>query len=92
MNTIILLIIMLLNVYIWLVIAGVVVSWLVVFDVLNIRNKWVYRLVELLNRATRPVMDQLRRVIPSLGGIDLSPMIVIFGIYILQGFLYSLIG
>ena len=92
MNDIIHLLILALDVYIWLIIASIVVSWLVVFNVLNMRNKWVYKLTDLLDRATMPGMAQLRRVIPPLGGIDLTPMVLMFGIYIVQGFLYSLLG
>jgi YggT family protein len=91
MNMIIYLLIQLLNIYLWLIIIGVMVSWLVVFDVLNTRNKWVYKFCALLNRATSPGMEQLRRIIPPLGGLDLTPMVMIFGIYFIQGFLYSLL-
>lgn len=77
-----------LQIYFWIIIATVVVSWLVVFDVLNTRNKWVFKLCNLLNQITNPLIVRLRKVIPPLGGVDLTPMIVIFGIYILQNLLY----
>ena len=84
------LIIQALNIYLWLIIFTVVISWLVAFDVLNTRNKWVYKFCDILNRLTNPLIVRLRRVIPPLGGMDITPMIVIFGIYLLQGFLISL--
>lgn len=90
MNAIIQLLIWTLDIYLWLIILSVIVSWLIVFDVLNTRNKWVYKFCSLLNRLVNPGMEQLRRVIPPLGGIDLTPMVMIFGIYLIQGFLYSL--
>lgn len=90
MNTIIHLLIQLLDIYLWLIILTIVVSWLVVFDVLNTRNKWVYKFVTLLNRLTNPGMAQLRRIIPPLGGIDLTPMAMMLIIYVVQGLLYSL--
>ena len=91
MDTIIYLLIKLLDIYLWMIIATVIISWLVVFNVLNTRNKWVYKFCDLLNRATDPVVLQLRRFIPPVGGIDLTPMVLIFGIYLLQGFLYGLL-
>jgi YggT family protein len=91
MNTIIFLLIKALDIYLWLIIASVMVSWLVVFGVLNTRNKWVYKFCALLNRVTNPGMEQLRRVIPPIGGMDLSPMVMIFGIYMVQGMLYGML-
>jgi YggT family protein len=89
---IILLIIKVLEVYLWLIIASVLASWLVAFDVLNLRNKWVYKAYGLLNRAVEPPMAYLRRYVPPIGGIDFTPMVMIFGIYIIQGFLISLLA
>lgn len=91
MSIIILLLIKLLEIYLWMIIVSVMVSWLVVFDVLNSRNKWVYKSCELLNRVTNPGMDKLRRIVPPLGGIDLTPMVMIFGIYLLQDILYGML-
>jgi YggT family protein len=79
-----------LNVYFWLIIVTVLVSWLVVFDVLNTRNKWVYKGCNLLNKVTNPLVTRLRKVIPPLGGVDLTPMVIIFGIYFLQMLLWEL--
>ncbi len=87
MNQIIDLLLLALNVYFWIIILTVVVSWLVVFDVLNTRNKLVFKFCNLLNAATNPLINRLRRIIPPLGGVDLTPMVVIFGIYLLQNIL-----
>ena len=89
MNIIIYFLIKALDIYLWLIITSVVVSWLVAFDVLNTRNRWVYKGCTLLNRATEPGMARLRKVIPPMGGIDLTPMVMMFGIYLVQGFLYN---
>ncbi len=91
MNTIIYFIISALDIYLWLIIAGVVMSWLVVFDVLNMRNKWVHKIYTVINQLTEPGMELLRRVIPPIGGVDLTPMVMMFGIYFIQGVLYGLI-
>ena len=68
----------------WQAIASVVVSWLVAFGVLNTRNDVVYRALDILNRITDPILRPLRRLIPPMGGLDLSPMIVLLIIYVLQ--------
>lgn len=90
MQAIVHLLITLLDIYLWVIIASIVVSWLTVFGVLNTRNKWVYQGVALMNRATEPAFRWLRRFIPPIGGIDLSPMVLIFGIYLLQSLLFNL--
>ena len=68
----------------WLIIASVVVSWLVAFGVLNTRNDVVYRILDMLNRVTEPLLRPIRRLLPPMGGLDLSPMIVLLIIYVLQ--------
>ena len=71
--------------FVWyLIIASVVVSWLVAFGVLNTRNDVVYRILDMLNRVTEPLLRPIRRLLPPMGGLDLSPMIVLLIIYVLQ--------
>ncbi|MDE1153548.1 MAG: YggT family protein [Micavibrio sp.] len=90
MNLLITVLLLLLDAYFWVIIATVVVSWLVVFDVLNTRNKWVYKLCQFLNVITNPLVLRLRKIIPPLGGVDITPMVIIFGIYGLQRLLVSI--
>ena len=73
-----------LQAYFWLIIFTVGVSWLVVFDVLNTKHKGVRKFCELLNTLTNPLVLRIRKIMPPLGGIDLSPMIIIFGLYFLM--------
>jgi YggT family protein len=80
-----------LDIYLWVVIITVMLSWLIAFDVINTRNKWMYRLCYFLNEATRPPTLFLRKYVPPLGGIDLTPMIIILAIYVLQALLASLL-
>ena len=68
----------------WLVVISVVASWLVAFGVINTRNMTVYRILDILNRATDPVFRPIRRLIPPMGGLDLSPLVVLLIIYVLQ--------
>jgi YggT family protein len=66
-----------LELYIWLIIASVILSWLVAFNVINTRNSFVNQIGAFLYRATEPALRPIRNVLPSLGGIDISPMILI---------------
>lgn len=62
---------------IWFIIAQAILSWLVAFDVVNYRNRFVYSVGAFLDRITSPLLEPFRRMIPSLGGIDISPIVVI---------------
>ncbi len=73
-----------LQVYFYIIIASVIISWLIAFDVLNVRNPQAQNLVNLLNKLTEPVYKPLRKFIPPIAGIDITPIIVIFGIFLLQ--------
>jgi YggT family protein len=64
------------NVYEFVIILAVAASWLIVFGVLSMRNQMARSLVNFLEALTEPVFRQVRRIIPSIGGIDLSPIIV----------------
>ena len=69
--------------YIWVVIASAVLSWLVVFNVINVRNQFVYQIVRFLDAITDPPLRLIRRVIPLIGGIDVSPIVLIFALQFL---------
>jgi len=72
----------LLDLLIWAIILSAIISWLVAFDVINLRNRFVYNLARFLDAVTRPVLRPVQRIIPPLGGVDISPIIVIL---VLQG-------
>src|SRR5689334_12767605 len=82
-----------LQIYIWLLIAQAVLSWLIAFNVVNTRNQFVAMIWEFLYRITEPALGPIRRVMPNLGGIDISPVILILLIIFLEkvitNFLYS---
>lgn len=84
MDLVINLLIIALDIYFWIIILTVVVSWLVIFEVLNTRNKWVLKACNLLNTITNPLVMRLRKFIKPIGGVDVTPMVIIFGIYFLQ--------
>jgi YggT family protein len=78
------LLIFLLDVYFYIIIASVIISWLIAFEVINVKNPQAQNLINLLNKVTEPVYKPLRKFIPPIGGIDITPIIVIFGIFLLQ--------
>jgi|SRR5687767_5288154 len=67
----------LIQIFIWAVIASAILSWLVAFNVINLRNQFVYNVVHFLDAVTRPILRPIQRIIPPLGGIDISPIILI---------------
>ena len=73
-----------LELYKWLVIAWVVMSWLIAFNVINTRNQFAARVAEFLYRITEPALRPIQRVMPNLGSIDISPVVLFFVIYFLQ--------
>ena len=87
-NPVIALIMLILDLYWWVVIIAVIVSWLIAFNVINTYNNFVRSLLRALGSLTEPVFRQVRRVVPPIGGLDLSPMIVLVVIWFLQ---YSLV-
>ena len=73
-----------LNVAWWVVILGVIMSWLIAFNVVDTRNRFVYTLADMFYRLTEPLYRPIRQVLPDLGGIDLSPLVVLIAIFALQ--------
>ncbi|RZJ04004.1 MAG: YggT family protein [Brevundimonas sp.] len=68
----------------WSIILSAIFSWLFAFDVINRRNRFVSQLADLLDRITTPILAPFRRVIPPLGGIDISPIVVLLLINFLK--------
>ena len=66
--------------YIWLVVISVMLSWLVTFNVINTQNRFVYTVMDFLHRITEPALRPIRRLMPSLGGIDISPVVLILAL------------
>lgn len=75
---------MIIGVVWWVVIIQVIMSWLINFQVLNLQQPIVYQIWAGLNRLLAPVYDPIRRILPNMGGIDLSPMVLILGLYALR--------
>jgi YggT family protein len=69
--------VLVIDLYIWVVIASAILSWLIAFNVVNTQNRFVYSVAETLYRLTEPALRPIRGIIPNLGGIDISPVILI---------------
>ena len=77
-------ILLVLQLYVWLLIAAAVLSWLIAFNVVNTRNQFVASVGEFLYRITEPALRPIRSVLPNLGGIDISPIILILIIILIE--------
>ncbi len=75
---------MILTLYIWVIIISAILSWLVVFDIVNRRNRVVYLIGDSFHRLTEPALRPIRRVMPDLGGLDISPVVLILGLIFLR--------
>jgi YggT family protein len=76
--------------YIWILIAAAVLSWLIAFNVVNTRNQVVASIGDFLYRITEPALRPIRALLPNLGGIDISPVILILGLLFLRNLIFWL--
>ena len=74
----------LLKLYSYVVIANVVVSWLIAFNILNTQNRFVYSILELSYKLTDPILNKIRRFLPNLGSLDISPIILLLLIWFVE--------
>ena len=81
-----------LQIYIWIVIASALYSWLFAFNVVNVRNPFVASVGNFLYKATEPVLSPIRRFLPDLGGLDISPIVVFVLIYFIRTFMWTTIA
>ena len=77
----------LLSLLYWAIIISAIMSWLIAFDIINLRNQFVYNVHRFLDAVTRPVLAPFQRIIPTLGGVDISPIIVLLIIVGIQRYL-----
>ena len=78
------LVLQILKLYSYVVIANVLISWLIAFNVLNIQNRFVYSILELTYRLTDPFLNRIRRFLPNLGSFDISPIILLLLIWFIE--------
>lgn len=87
MHALFLLIDAVLGLYQWVLILWVVMSWLVAFNVINTYQPFVRTVMHVLDALTRPLLHPIRRVVPVIGGLDISPLILLLLVYFLRNFL-----
>ena len=76
--------------YIWILIINAVVSWLVAFNILNTSNRFVYSLLDISYKLTDPPLNFIRRYLPNLGSVDISPIILILGLMFLRNLVFEM--
>ena len=89
MHSLVILIDTIIEIYIWILIASAVLSWLVAFGVVNTYNRFVNTVGEMLYRLTEPALRPIRNFLPTFGGIDLSPMVLILLLFFIRNLLYE---
>ena len=78
------------SLYIWILIINAIISWLVAFNVLNTSNRFVYSVLDVSYKLTSPALNFIRRYLPNLGSIDISPVILILGLMFLRNFVFEM--
>lgn len=81
----------LIQIYIFVIVLHIAVSWLIIFKVIDVDNPQARNLVNLLQKATDPVMKPVQKYIPPIGGIDLTPVVVIIGLQILSSLIWQIL-
>ena len=84
MTSILQILLLLLDVVQWVILAHIIMSWLINFQVLNLRQPLVAQIWDALNRLLEPIYGRVRSVLPNLGGVDLAPLIVLLAVYALR--------
>ena len=75
------------DLYMWVIIIGVVLSWLIHFSVINTSNRFVYLVVDFVYRITEPALGWIRRFLPNMGGIDIAPLLLILALILIRDIL-----
>ena len=78
------------SLYIWILIINAIISWLVAFNILNTSNRFVYSVLDVSYKLTSPALNFIRRYLPNLGSIDISPVILILGLMFLRNFVFEI--
>ena len=87
MNSLLALIIQIINLYTYVLLIYIIITWLIAFNIINTSNRLVYSVVEVLYKLCEPVLKYVRRFIPNIGNIDISPIIVLLLLWFFQNLL-----
>lgn len=80
------------SLYIWILFFAVIASWLISFNVINTSNRVVYMIVDFLYRITEPALRPIRRIMPNMGGLDISPVVLILLLWFARDLLFEVAG
>tara|TARA_B100001559_G_C16364820_1_gene559181 strand:- start:115 stop:405 length:291 start_codon:yes stop_codon:yes gene_type:complete len=78
------------GIYIWVLIINAILSWLVAFNVLNTNNRFVYSILDVTYRLTAPLLNYIRKYLPNLGSIDISPIVLILALLFLRNLIFEM--
>ena len=92
MKSVLILIDSLVSIYIWILIINAIISWLVAFNVLNTSNRFVYSVLDVSYRLTAPPLNYIRRFLPNLGSIDISPVVLILALMFLRNLVFEMLA
>ena len=92
MKSLFLLIDSVINIYIWLIIINVILSWLVSFNILNTQSRFVFAILNATHQLTDPVLNKIRKFIPNLGSIDISPIVLILLLFFIRNLFFELLA
>ena len=92
MKSIFLLVDSVINIYIWLIIINVILSWLGSFNILNTQSRFVFAILNATHQLTDPVLNKIRRFIPNLGSIDISPVVLILLLIFIRNLFFELLS
>jgi len=90
MKSIFILLDSLIMIYLWVIIINAFLSWLVAFNVLNTQNRFVFSVLNTTYKLTDPVLNKIRRFVPTFGSIDISPIILILGLMFLRNLVFEI--
>ena len=80
------------SIYIWILIINAIISWLVAFNVLNTNNRFVYSVLDVSYRLTAPPLNYIRRFLPNLGSIDISPVVLILALMFMRNLVFEMLA
>ena len=89
MQSLFYLLIQILDLYWWIVIINVIISWLIGFNVLNTHNRFVFMIFDFTNRLTNPILNRIRNVLPNFGTIDASPVVLLLALWFIRSLMYE---
>ena len=90
MKSIFLLLDSMITIYLWVIITNAILSWLVAFNILNTQNRFVFSILDTTYKLTDPILNKIRRFIPTFGSIDISPLLLILALMFLRNLIFEI--